>query len=192
MATTDLPAILTALTAPRHGLAKALPNLPSVPGLYAIYGPPETWRDLGLGAPPDDRPLYVGKAEDSLVARDIATHFGNGRTGSSTVRRSFAALLRDTLDLHGMPRNPRKPDHFPNYGLSPADDTNLTAWMRARLEIAVWARHGDLLLADVEQRVIGHWQPPLNLTHVSHRWTETVKRARSAMASEARSWSQPS
>lgn len=189
MATVELPVVLAALAAPRHGLAMALPDLPPLPGLYAIYGSPETWRDLGLGAPPDDRPLYVGKAEDSLVTRDIATHFGDGRTGSSTVRRSFAALLRTTLDLHGMPRNPAKPDHFSNYGLSPTDDGRLTAWMRTRLEIAVWAKQGDVRLADIEKVAIGRLQPPLNLTHVNNRWTENVKRARSVMAGEARSWS---
>lgn len=189
MAALVLSTVLSALTSPRHGLTTALPNLPAVPGLYAIYGSSETWGDLGLGAPTDDRPLYVGKAEDSLVRRDIATHFGDGRTGSSTVRRSFAALLREALDLHGTPRNPRKPDHYSNYGLSAEDDARLTAWMRARLEIGVWAMQGDAPLVEIEQMVIGQWQPPLNLTHVNNRWTESVKRARSVMASEARSWS---
>jgi GIY-YIG catalytic domain len=71
--------------------------VPDRPGLYAIHGDGNTWTGLGLGKPPDDRPLYVGKAEDSLVARDVKTHFGDGRTGQSTVRRSFAALLHDEL-----------------------------------------------------------------------------------------------
>ena len=72
-----------------------------------------------LNGPPDDRPLHVGKAEDSLLTREIKTHFGDGRTGSSTVRRSFAALLAHTLDLQGLPRNSAKPGYFSNYGLSP-------------------------------------------------------------------------
>jgi hypothetical protein len=88
-----------ALTSPRHSPAEAAPHVAAVPGLYAIYGGQDIWLQLGLGDPPDDRPLYVGKAEESLVSRDLKTHFGSGRTGSSTVRRSFAALLRGTLDL---------------------------------------------------------------------------------------------
>jgi hypothetical protein len=64
--------------------------VPGRPGLYAIYGGATTWNELGLGEPPDGRPLYIGKAEDSLVTRDLKTHFGDGRTGQSTVRRSFA------------------------------------------------------------------------------------------------------
>jgi hypothetical protein len=49
--------------------------LTDTPGLYAIYGAQDVWRELGLRDPPDDRPLYVGKAEDSLAASDVNTHF---------------------------------------------------------------------------------------------------------------------
>jgi hypothetical protein len=94
-------------------------TVPSRPGLYAIYGGPEAWADLGLGNPPDDRPLYVGKAEDSLASRDLKTHFGSGRTGSSTVRRSFAALLHDSLSLEARPRNPERSERFANYASPP-------------------------------------------------------------------------
>lgn len=85
-------------------LHDAEPRVPARPGLYAIYGGAETWSELGLGDPPDERPLYVGKAEDSLVTRHVSTHFGNDRTGSSTVRRSFAALLGKPLRLSALPR----------------------------------------------------------------------------------------
>ncbi len=53
------------LAAPRHPLAEATAHVPDVAGLYAIYAHTGVWRQLGLGEPPDDRPLYVGKAEDS-------------------------------------------------------------------------------------------------------------------------------
>lgn len=36
------------------------------PGLYAFYATVSTWNNLGLGDPPDDRPLYVGKAENTF------------------------------------------------------------------------------------------------------------------------------
>jgi hypothetical protein len=183
--------VLSALSAPRHGLSMVLPSLPGVPGLYAICGSADVWAELGLGTPTDPRPLYVGKSEDSLLSRDIATHFGDGRTGSSTLRRSFAALLAERLDLHGMPRNPNKPGYFSNYGLSPKDDRNLTAWMRSRLEIAVWSKTAGVVLADVEGQVIEHWEPPLNLTLITTGWTEAIKAAHAAMASEARNWRPP-
>src|SRR5205823_4167655 len=65
-----------------------------------------------LATTPGDTPLYVGKAEDSLVQRDLQTLFGDGRTGSSTVMRSFAALLRQSLSLAVRPRDPAKPGYL--------------------------------------------------------------------------------
>jgi hypothetical protein len=178
----------SALRGPGMPLAAAQVSVPKSPGLYAIYGPPSTWNQLGLGDPDDERPLYVGKSESNLADRDLRTHFGDGHTGSSTVRRSFAALLRESLGLRAIPRNPVKPDHFDRYALSPTDDAKLTRWMHEHLTIAVWARHGDPdPLAEVEKRILKAWSPPLNLTHVAPtRLTALVKSARSAMADEAR------
>lgn len=76
--------------------------VPHAAGLYAIYGDSGVWKALGLGDAQDDRPLYVGKAEDSLVSRDLNTHFATGKTGWSSPRRSFAALLADELKLTAM------------------------------------------------------------------------------------------
>lgn len=110
---------LRALTRESRPIAASEGHVPSVPGLYAIYGGADVWHELGLREPPDDRPLYVGKSESSLLGRDLGQHFGDGRAGSSTVRCSFAALLRDTLDLKALPRNPAKPERFANYGCLP-------------------------------------------------------------------------
>lgn len=163
-------------------------NIPRKPGLYAVFGTPIAWKELGLGRPPDARPLYVGKSESSLLARDINTHFGNGRTGQSTVRRSVAALLRGTLGLRGMPRNPVQPGYFANYGLSREDDEQLTSWMKRRLTLAVWAPARPVVLSPVETSLIQQWAPPLNLTDVATRWTARIKAARKVMADEARTW----
>jgi len=185
---TELNSILSALRSPRLELRSALPLLPSAPGLYAIYGDTLTWKSIGIGEPVDDLPLYVGKAEDSLAQRDINTHFGNGRTGSSTVRRSFAALLRQELDLAGMPRNPLKPGYFSSYGLSPAGDAKLTQWMRERLQIAVWPSDSTQPLATIEQLVLTRLNPPLNIAGVNHRWKAHVQQQRRVMADQARNW----
>jgi hypothetical protein len=180
---------LVALAAKRGiRLASVADHVPARPGLYAIHGKGAVWRELGLGAPPDARPLYLGKAEDSLVSRDLDTHFGGGRTGSSTVRRPFAALLHDALGLRGMPRNPAKPGYFANYGLSPNHDAELTAWMRGRLTLATWAKPDDcdVTLAAIERALLAPLEPPLNLQHVTTPWTAQVKAARKVMAAEAR------
>lgn len=171
-------------------LVSAEDAVPDRPGLYAIYGAAEIWEELGLGAPPDGRPLYVGKAEDSLVTRDLRTHFGDGRTGQSTVRRSFAALLHDALGFRGVPRNAAKPGYFANYGLTAAHDTALTQWMTGKLALAAWPKPSDctLPLKTIEVALLAELLPPLNLTDVFTPWTARVKAARVTMAEEARAW----
>lgn len=171
-------------------LADAAGHVPGVAGLYAIYGDVDVWLQLGLGEPPDDRPLYVGKAEDSLASRDLKTHFGSGRTGSSTVRRSFAALLRERLDLHAQPRNPSKPERFANYGLPLDGDQRLTHWMGEHLRLAVWPKPSGVVLVDVERALLVTWQPPLNLKDVHTPWSDHLSAARKVMAAEARGWAQ--
>ncbi|WP_431867258.1 GIY-YIG nuclease family protein [Microbacterium paraoxydans] len=101
------------------------PTPPAAPGLYAIYGEDQGWQDLLL-EPSSDAPLYVGKAEKSLAFRDLAAHFLTNprsapRAGGSTVRRSFAALLRQTLDLHAVPRSLARPERFANDALDDGD-----------------------------------------------------------------------
>lgn len=179
-----------ALQRPRSLAGAGSGTVPDQPGLYAIYGDAATWTELGLGAPPDARPLYVGKAEDSLLTRDLKTHFRDGRTGRSTVRRSFAALLHDTLRLRGIPRNTAKPGHYSSYGLSAAHDAALTGWMMQRLHLAVWPRPADNRspLGDIEKTLLRELRPPLNLQDVATPWTATVKTARAVMAEEAKRW----
>jgi hypothetical protein len=180
-----------ALGRPRP-LAEAERLVPGRPGLYAIYGTAVAWRELGLRAPSDVRPLYVGKAEDSLISRDLKTHLGDGRTGQSTVRRSFAALLHDALGLRGVPRNTAKPAYFANYGLSAAHDAALTRWMKESLELATWGKPVDCTFAleTIERVLLAELIPPLNLKDVLTPWTGKVKATRAVMAAEARTWAE--
>lgn len=182
--------IVTVLSGPRLTIGDAEREAPGRPGLYAIHAGGSAWQELGLGTPPDRRPLYAGKSESSLAERDIKTHFGQGRTGQSTLRRSFAALLVDRLELGAQPRNPAKPERFANYGLSAADDAALTRWMKENVRLSFWAKQPDTKasLADVESAVIQRWQPPLNLSEITTLWTEHVKEARARMAKQAREW----
>lgn len=138
---------VSALTGTRWSITDAPAHMPARPGLYAIYGDEQAHQELGLledagarGAP--DLPLYVGKAEASFVERDLKEHFAavqgsTARTGGSTVRRSFAALLRNRLDLHAVPRNLKNPRYFSMYSLAGDGDAQLTAWMHAHLSLAV-------------------------------------------------------
>lgn len=161
-------------------------TVPDVPGLYAFHANDSCWRELGL-EPIDGRPLYVGKAERSLQSRDVRTHFQTGKTGSSTVRRSFAALLRESLSMRAMPRNPANPGHYASFGLEPDADARLTTWMCTQLTLAWWTLNPGQELRPIEIAAIRHFQPPLNLTDVSSP-SPLVKAARALMAAEAKAW----
>ncbi|AVL96150.1 MULTISPECIES: GIY-YIG nuclease family protein [Microbacterium] len=186
------PAV-AALTGERWAIMEAAQLVPARPGLYAIYGDEQAWRDLQL-EPAPDHPLYVGKAEESLVSRDLNGHFATNpkskpRTGGSTVRRSFAALLRDFLDLHAVPRNLAKPERFANYALADGGDARLNEWMHARLQLSVWPAPADMRvpLGDVETSVIVRLTPPINLDKNPGRLPR-LSAARAAMAAEAAAW----
>lgn len=186
----DITDILAALAGERWPVDRARSHISPVPGLYAIYGDTSAWAELGI----DPRPasaLYIGKSEDNLVRRELETHFAadankKPQTGSSTVRRSFAALLRETLQLQAVPRHPEKPGYFSNYGLTSDGDSRLTAWMHKHLTIAVWERPNRFAqsLSDVEGAVIRHWRPSLNITHNPEPLAR-LRTARAAMALEA-------
>lgn len=183
----------TALTGERWAIADAVQQVPARPGLYAIYGDKQAWRDLLL-VPATNMPLYVGKAEKSLVSRDLNGRFATNpnstpRTGGSTVRRSFAALLREALDLHAVRRNLAKPERFANYGLADGGDARLYEWMHARLILAVWPAPTDMPvpLADVETVVISRFTPPINLDKNPGKLVR-LSAARAAMAAEAAGW----
>jgi hypothetical protein len=184
---------ISVLQGARWAIADAADHVPSQPGLYAIYGDEQALAELQLTGD-SDQPLYVGKAEESLVARDLNTHFAvnsgvAARTGSSTVRRSFAALLRDVLDLRAVPRSLANPGYFTNYGLAEGGDARLTEWMHARLTLAVWAAPVGMpvSLAAVETAVIRHFTPPINLAK-NPRKLSRLTHARTLMAAEASRW----
>lgn len=178
---------LAALSGSRYEIAVALAHVPAAPGPYAVFGTRGVWSELGIVDETGQGCLYVGKAEDSLVSRDLRTHFATGRTASSTVRRSFAALLGDSLGPSAIPRNPSKPERFANFGLAPPDDERLTEWMQERLSLAFWIKPAGFVLDAVETEVIRAWFPPLNIAK-NPRPLARLKVARRAMAAEARSW----
>lgn len=180
-------AALESLAGARHDNATAVALVPASPGLYAFYGDDLAWSSLGLSPAFDDQPLYVGKAERSLNGRDVRTHFAAGKTGSSTVRRSLAALLADELGLVAVPRNTAKPDGSANFGLDPASDARLSGWMGQRLSLATWTKHGDAPLDDIETAVVGRLRPPLNLDKVGEPRAR-LRAARKRMADLARAW----
>lgn len=176
------------LARPTMSIAEAKVDVPPRPGLYAVHGDASVWQELGLGEPTDARPLYVGKAERSLASRDVNTHFATGKTGSSTLRRSLAALLADRLALEGRPRNPAKPERFANFGLEVSGDERLTGWMVTHLRLAVWPSPDDAVLDAVETAVLAERLPPLNVAKVSTPWRPLVQAGCRRLSAQAEAW----
>lgn len=165
--------------------------MPDVAGLYAIHAAAATWRELGLmvSTPGRQAPLYVGKAERSLAQRDGATHFTSGRTGQSTVRRTFAALLREQLDLRPVlrPGGASARRAATHYALDAESEAALTRWMREHLTLVHWEQPATCRdLEAVEERVIAALVPPLNLrSNRASSWRTQILAARKAMQSAA-------
>lgn len=185
-------AATNALAGDKHRITDA--DVPPLPGLYAIWAPSSVWITLSLEPGQQSTPLYVGKSESSLRGREVNTHFaanaaGSSRTGSSTVRRSFAALLAQSLGLRATPRNLAKPGYFANYSLTQETDLKLTQWMHEHLLISVWVAPTDsgVPLHSIERNVIAHWDPPINIDHAQTPRTE-LKAARAALARQAETW----
>jgi hypothetical protein len=182
---------MTTLSKDPLRIRDAASSVPSKPGLYAIYAPANVATNLGLTVT-NGTPLYVGKAERSLAGRDLGTHFATNRTrpartGGSTVRRSFAALLRDELALQAVPRNAINPDGSANYALTPEGDDRLTDWMHDNLSLAVWPAPQPLPvpLRDIEKAVLWQWAPPINLTDVPQP-SAYLRALRAEMTDESR------
>ena len=150
---------LEALVGERHARVDAVELAPRKAGLYAFYGDAVAWKQLGIAPAFEDQPLYIGKAERSLNGRDVGTHFATGKTGSSTVRRSLAALLVDDLRLVAVPRNLAKPDGSANFALDGASDQRLSHWMDARLTLATWVKPEGAELNEIETLVLRQLQP---------------------------------
>lgn len=109
-------------------------DLPDVPGCYVLVAEPGSIRELGLKAGSSPIALYVGKKEDSIRKRVSQTHLLENRTGSSTLRRSIGALLREKLDLHPQPRSHKRSERdITNYKFDPPGEAKLTEWIKANV-----------------------------------------------------------
>jgi hypothetical protein len=135
------------------------------PGLYSWWIDDRGAGDLrsGLGLELRAGRIYAGQTG--------ATKWPSGRVGSmtlrqrlgsnhlrgsihgSTFRRTLAACLREPLRL--VVTGPGK--------LARQAEDQLSTWMRAHLEVAIYPYPNRDALADLERHVLGSLDPPLNL-----------------------------
>lgn len=167
--------------------AVAYADLPDAPGCYVLVADPEAMWELGLSAGSGPAALYVGKAEDSVHTRVSKTHLVKDRTGSSTLRRSIGALLREELRLKPQSRSPKRTKRdMQNYKLDAAGEQRLSEWIAASIRVCGVASSDP---ATTEAGLIRQLHPPLNLTKLGG-WTnpykERIKRERKECAELAR------
>jgi hypothetical protein len=138
-----------------HRGPRATFNLTTEPGVYALF--------LRGGAQlPGVRPgeaglIYIGMAANRNGLRGRC-HF-NAQTRNHSPRKSLAVLSIDELEL--VPALFPKPNSQDTWGLDPASEIRLSAWMHANLELAVEVHHDPDAR---ESELIRHHVPPLNLS----------------------------
>lgn len=156
-------------------IADAVQTTPDAPGLYSLHASREGLDQIGLMGHSPEHPIYVGLASKSLKKRDTRQHFASRATGSSTVRRTLAALLADEMEFVPVPRGTNSPRS--KWKLkTEAQETALTEWMRDHLTLAVWECSDGTDLDAIETVIVKAWRPPLNQAKNPDKWQHLLER----------------
>lgn len=157
-------------------------GLPDRGGLYAWWTKPDSIPGVPASPhPTQDLDLfYVGiapkdsRSQATLGSRVVGNHI-NGNTGSSTFRKTLAALL---FEIEGwQPRMTDRPL------LTKGDNASLRDWQHQHLRLT-WAEHPRPW--EIEDEVIAELSPPLNLAgNRSHPFWQTVTDARASFKAAA-------
>ncbi|MCZ2821061.1 hypothetical protein O2V63_12030 [Modestobacter sp. VKM Ac-2977] len=175
--------VANALRADPVDLETARAHVPAAPGLYAWWAPFGALPGISGPRHPtvDAQLLYVGIAPNgaaskaTLRSRVVGDHI-RGTTGSSTLRRSLAALLSEQQGWQS--RWTTRPV------LVNADELRLSEWMAERLRLT-WVVHPEPWME--EAAVIARLEPPLNRADNSaHPLYDHVRAARTRWREAAR------
>lgn len=108
--------------------------------------------------------IYVGKTEKSQKSRDANTHFKSGKTGSSTLRRSVGAILRNKLELKPIPRSQNE-IKMRDFKFIEESEKKLTKWMIENLSLSFYeVTEGKRYLKLLENQLIELLTPILNIS----------------------------
>ena len=158
------------------------------PGIYAFFFYGEKFPLPGY-TPRKGQIIYIGKTESSQQKRDADTHFATGKTGSSTVRKSFGALLREELGLKPVPRGQADIDAGRTSAFKFDDDSEekLTEWMVSNLGLSYYEYDVDAKKIDMlETALIRQVVPVINIDkNPDNPYLLDLKRARKEAAEEA-------
>jgi len=115
-------------------------------------------------------------------------HFISGSTGTSTIRRSLAALLAPKLALVSMPRtlDEEDNDRYDNYMLDRESEDKLTEWMRANFSAAFYEVAEDQAEATLKA-MVQYSVPMFNFqNNPENKYGAEIKKYRKRLAEEAR------
>ena len=141
--------------------------------------------DLGgsLWGEQKHRVVYIGKSKPNS-----SRHFQSGSTGTSTIRRSLAALLAHKLDLVPIPRSTDENDNdrYDNYMLDTESEDKLTEWMRANFTAAFHEVAEDIGEATLKA-MVQYSVPMFNFqNNPENKYGAEIKKYRKRLAEEAR------
>lgn len=155
--------------------------LPDAPGCYILVVDRRAMQELELRTGNAWNALYVGKSEESIRRRVAGTHLLAERSGSSTLRRSVGALLRDRLRLSPQTRSQNVNDkkRFSHYRFDPHGEAELSRWIARSIRVLALE---DMNPGALEDRCISWFCPPLNLIGWKNPDREMIKNQRKACA----------
>lgn len=173
---------------------KAISHFSSKPGIYAVgLHTNATLLKSAQNNVGSGDIIYIGKTQKSQVARDVSTHFASGKSGSSTLRRTLGAILREQLGLQPIPRSLTEKGNkrFTNYAFTAEGEERLNEWMRNNLSLSFWEYDNSMhRLSDIEESVIRLACPILNLSNNrANHWYHKIRALRDMCADLAEHYS---
>ncbi len=160
-------------------------EMPSKQGIYVIFA--KNPFNLVFTDVCKDQIVYVGESKN-LNNRQVKNHFRNGRTGSSTLRRSLGAIFRESFNLKCYLRG-KKIDKSKGYRFDDKGESRLTKWMIKNLSESFCVTSNSKKTREtIEKKVIACLpkKPILNLKKIKHEHIKQIREMRKVCREEAK------
>ena len=157
----------------------------SINSCNGIYFVAYTGTELGGGSlwgEQKPRVIYIGQSKPNS-----SRHFLSGNTGTSTVRRSLAALLANKMGLVAIPRSTDQADNdrYDNYMLNTESEDKLTEWMRDNFT-AAFLKVAEDIVEPTLKAMIQYSVPMFNFqNNPDNKYGAEIKKYRKRLAEEA-------
>jgi hypothetical protein len=138
---------------------------------------------FGLRAAEEPQVVFVG-----LSKANSSRHFTSGFTGTSTMRRSLAALLQNSLGLIPVPRSNDESDNdrYDNYALDASSEEKLTRWMFDNFKFAFYECDASIV-PKLHAALLDYNVPLFNFQNNPHnKYGAEIKKYRKICANAAR------